>query len=244
MRALILLLPQYGYWLPATFLLREVRLYTQNLNLIPNKIKNRLRFRQLTSGVNLDKFIPVVDSEKERLRQKYNIDSKSKVILSIGHITSGRGLNLLISVAQKMDALFIFVSSNLSTNDEELENELKKHGIIVMKEPITNIEEIYQCADCFLFTVQNNDSAIGMPLSILEALSAGLPVVTTRFGMLPDIFGQSIDDSEIYFIDNAYDAVGILTKAITKKNKKNRRIAQKFSWRAVTESILGDFFDR
>ena len=45
-------------------------------------------------------------------------------------------------------------------------------------------------SDLYVFPVVNNTEAIDMPLSVLEAMSCSLPVISTRFGGLVDYFEE------------------------------------------------------
>ena len=49
-------------------------------------------------------------------------------------------------------------------------------------------EELYQLSDAYLFPVLDPSGAIEMPLSVLEAMACGVPVLTTPFGDLQQRF--------------------------------------------------------
>ena len=59
--------------------------------------------------------------------------------------------------------------------------------MIVIDEYTDNIEEIYQAADLYFFPVSIRAGALEFPLSVIEACACNLPVLTTRFGALPDV---------------------------------------------------------
>jgi glycosyltransferase involved in cell wall biosynthesis len=72
----------------------------------------------------------------------------------------------------------------------QLAADLARAGVKVWREYIANIEEIYQLSDCYLFQVSSKTAAIELPLSVLEAMACNLPVITTRYGALGDLFSE------------------------------------------------------
>ena len=55
---------------------------------------------------------------------------------------------------------------------------------------LRNVQEVYQLADVYLFPVQEIENCIDIPLSVLEAASCNLPIVTTEYGELASFIGQ------------------------------------------------------
>ena len=58
-------------------------------------------------------------------------------------------------------------------------------------EYITHLEEIYALSDCYVFPTTDRRYCVEMPLSVLEAMSCNLPMLTTRFGALPGVFEEA-----------------------------------------------------
>jgi glycosyltransferase involved in cell wall biosynthesis len=140
--------------------------------------------RFLPPGINLDKFKPL--SNKKELRRRYGVPEESYVVLHVGHIKKGRNVETLVNVLNGI-AQVVFVGSPSSVN-RRLYRYLTNHGCIVWTRYFPFIEEIYNLADCYVFPTFNHKEAIQIPLSVIEAMACNLPVITTKFGGLTDLF--------------------------------------------------------
>src|SRR5207302_2816522 len=69
-----------------------------------------------------------------------------------------------------------------------LEDRLRSAGVVIFTGYRPEVEQLYRLADCYVFPVTSPMGAIAMPLSVLEALASDLPVASTRFGALPELF--------------------------------------------------------
>jgi len=191
---------------------------------------------QVASGVDLNKFAPVNRDRKTELRTKYGLNPESFTVLHVGHITGGRNIELLADVSRQADAQVILVGSSLIHEDRaEMTTRLKEQGIIILDKYLSNIEEIYQLADCYLFPVFSEKSSIGTPLSVLEAMACNLPVVTVRFGRLPQLFEEG---QGLFFAD---DEEGLVQRVTGVKNINGCHTREKVaecSWERVASDIL------
>jgi len=68
--------------------------------------------------------------------------------------------------------------------------ELKSMGVTLTIGRLDDIRTAYWAADCYVFPVVDPHSAVGVPLSVLEALACGVPVVSTRFDGLGQALGE------------------------------------------------------
>ncbi|HYO91459.1 MAG TPA: glycosyltransferase family 4 protein [Pyrinomonadaceae bacterium] len=100
--------------------------------------------------------------------------------------------------------------------------------------------ELYDAADIFL----NGSEVDNMPLSLLEAFAAGLPVVTTNAGGIPYI----VADEETGFVIPMGDHAAMAERAIRlltdnelalKMTKRAREECARYSWAAVRNKWLG-----
>jgi len=175
---------------------------------------------------NLTVFKPLNSiEEKFRLREKYELPKNAFIISHMGHLNKGRNLKTLIPL-QKLGYQMVIVGSSSTPSDalgqESLKKQLLQEGIIIVDRYIEHIEEIYQLSDAYIFPVIEENSSIGMPLSVLEARGCGIPVIMTDYGSIK--FFLEDDYAGIYysktdnFIDCAKKIKDNLNKKYTKTN--------------------------
>ena len=138
----------------------------------------------LPSGVDMSRFSPVSDATRRQLREKYGLNQSKFVVLHTGHLNRTRNIEVL-SRLQQGDRQVIVVASTTTRASADIRHRLEKSGCLVLTGYQPEVEELYQLADCYVFPTTDERGSVQMPLSVLEAMSCNLPVVTTRFGALP-----------------------------------------------------------
>jgi glycosyltransferase involved in cell wall biosynthesis len=209
---------------------------TQSLGTSDRLKKIGIQTDVLPLGVDDGKYKEFDRSVKKRLRAKYSVDQDKTVLLHVGHIRRSRNLEWLLQVkSQVPDAEIIIAGSTYAPDDKDLHDELVKKGILIIREYLPKIEELYNIADYYVFPVIRNDGAIETPLSVLEAMACNLPVITTRFGSLPDVFGE---DEHFYFVGSAQEIVEILSAGPIKIPCENRSKIKPFTWEEIAKQLI------
>jgi len=147
------------------------------------------RTEYLPNGVDTARFVPVDTSTKNRLREKHHIDTDKFVILHVGAVNRGRNLESLQRV-QGGGVQVLILGRASERGDARLATELRQSGCLVWTHYVACLEEIYALSDCYVFPTTRRRYCVEMPLSVLEAMSCNLPVITTRFGALPRVFEE------------------------------------------------------
>lgn len=173
-----------------------IPLFKPNLILVQSRQSEKMftelgcNTKFLPCGVDTERFIPASNTIKKELRKKYGISDGKFVILHIGSIKKWRNVGLLRKLQRENNQVFI-IGSTSTGKDKGLCQELEKEGCLVWTEYVEHIEEAYALSDCYVFpTMDDKIGSIEMPLSVLEAMSCNLPVITTRFGALPRAFDE------------------------------------------------------
>ena len=193
----------------------------------------------LPLGVDDSKFSEFDFTKRKLLRKKYKINNEKIVLLHVGHIQQSRNLDWLVEVKTNCPEVeIIIVGSTYNKNDEELYKTLFDMGIKVIREFTSNVEDIYNLADYYIFPVLRNDGAIETPLSVLEAMACNLPIITTRFGSLPDVFKE---DECFHYVHSSDEIVEIIRKPL-KNECNNRGKIKLYTWKQIARQFV-DFVE-
>jgi glycosyltransferase involved in cell wall biosynthesis len=186
----------------------------------------------LNIGIELDRYKPVED--KTSLRKKYKLTENKKILLHVGHIRESRNIRWLIDVQKELNEVQVVIVGSTSTSSEgDLHKELTQAGIVVMQDYLPDVSELYQLSDYYCFPVVINTAAMEVPLSVLESMASNIPVLTTRFGRLTELFQE---DDYYTYIENASDIINKIQHGFGEQCN-NREKMKSFTWQATANKI-------
>jgi glycosyltransferase involved in cell wall biosynthesis len=170
-----------------------------------------------------------------RDRDKYGIARDKFVVLHVGHMNPGRNIAALEKLQDDHTQVMV-VGSTSTAQDSRLIERLRDRGVIVWTGYVENIQEMYQLSDCYVFPTLNPTSCIEIPLSVLEAMACNLPVVSTKFGGLPDMFSAS-DGLYYVEVEELEEAVQTVKMGAAATNTRDKVI--NYSWENVCAALEG-----
>jgi glycosyltransferase involved in cell wall biosynthesis len=148
------------------------------------------KIRVIHNGVDIKKFQPAVDKRKIKAELGFNPDDIA--IVSVGRLYARKGLFTFIEsmpavVKRFPNAKFIISGKGQSDEMQKLIAHATRLGVInnivfTGYYPDQKLPKLYQAADVFAFSTFYEHH----PFAVLEALSTGLPVVTTTVGGIPE----------------------------------------------------------
>ena len=200
-------------------------------------------------GVNTKKFVPANKSKKDKIRNLLGIPRHSILIGSFQKDGAGWGEGLKPKLIKGPD---IFIETLKILRNKGLpiyalltgpargyvKKELKKNNIPFYHSFVQNLDELvplYQALDIYLITSREE----GGPLGLIESMSCGIPVVTTRVGMSEDVIKKNIPGGISYTFDPkilAYKIEETIDSLSKNKNEMENVIRNniiKFDWKEV-----------
>ena len=193
--------------LPSKFL-RQIRkiIYSTN-KLIPISISNTTQLSHtkiygidskiIYNGVKRNDKTHEFELVKKEI-SSYKKNNETKVFLSVGRINSRddqKNYKLLIEVFVKLrenncNAILLIIGSDNSKDQRTIKNllKLKKENVFLLG-PKNNISDYMLNADFYCLSSKFE----GLPITIIEALSFGLPVLSTNVGGINELITDNVN---------------------------------------------------
>lgn len=184
-----------------------------------------------------------------RFKEKYNIDKNKRILLYLSRITPKKGLDMLLSALNNLNALFDNWFLVIAGNDgnEYVKEILKMIKDFHLQDKVAVIEpqfdqnklDVFSAADFFILPSYSE----GSPMVILDSLSYGVPVITTKSsswkdledfscGYWTDINLQSIELALKNMLDLSTDELKMMSE-----NSKHL-IEMKYTWEIIAQETL------
>ena len=214
---------------PGTYGCSEIIKSTKKIicvsNFIANSIANLMnmpsdKFIVLRNCIDVKRFSNELNfDEKRKLKEKYGIKDNEKILLFTGRITPEKGVKELVeslkNISNQNYKLLILGSAlnelkKKTKYQEEIENIVQTISSKVIFTGFIKYEEInkfYSIADIAVLPSIWDDPA---PLTVIESLVSGLPIITTNSGGIPE---YATNGSAI-IIERNKDLVENLSKSI------------------------------
>lgn len=153
-------------------------------------------------GIDQEKFRPALnENEKITLRRKYGFTDDLPIVLHVGHLSEGRGLEEFLHLP-KDKFQKVVVASGMFT-DHDVEQTLTNDGVHIIKEYLPDVSEAYRMADVYLFPTKSGEYVISIPLSVMESLACGVPAVAFKGIPGVDIISEYHSDGILVINDSS-----------------------------------------
>jgi spore coat protein SA len=195
----------------------------------------------------------IKDDEKEEMYIKYKLKSTDKILIYTGRFVPGKGIEEILSAVEKAKSqnikLFVIGASlnalDVTNNfEQEILRKSEKIKDKVIFTGYINYQELYKyyaIADVAILPSIIEDSA---PLTIIEAINCGLPIITTNSGGIPEYVNNKCaiilkrDENLIKNMTNAIDTL-LLNEELRKTMKKeSSRVANQLDLKKYYYNIL------
>ena len=216
------------------------------------------KIAEIPLGVDLQKFHPIDDSEKRQRRQDLGIPDRAFVIGSFHKDGVGMkdGLQpkmikgpdvFLKTISLLKETLPVYVYLTAPARGYVISG-LEKLGIPYKHDVFSDYREIpgsYGALDAYLVPSREE----GGPKGVLEAMASGIPVVSTRVGLAPDVIhhGQNglladVEDFETL----AANVTSLYAKPELKQTvtEKGLNTIQAYDWDLIADRYYNEIYSR
>jgi glycosyltransferase involved in cell wall biosynthesis len=197
----------------------------------------------IPNGVDFQKFNNYVPS-KRLLREKYHIPNDKIVILHVGTLNKLKNHIIVLKALAYMDKdlrnkLLYFVVGDGEEKKHLLDfvkkMNLESYVLFIGRVINENIQDMFNMSDFFILS----STSEGFPLVFLEAMSAGLPIITfSDLDGVSDIYHH--DSMELITERSTAAIVRSINNAINRTwNKENiKKYVKDASWDAISEKYI------
>ncbi len=184
------------------------------------------------------------DDEKGAMKRHLNIDGKATVITTISEITERKGIGILLQVARELltegkNICFLLIGEGSARSEyEERYRDHVSAGRIVFTGYMSDVVPHLSISDLFVCPSFGEE----MPLSILEAMAAKVPIIATAVGGIPEIIRHNENGCLVKPHESAalYSAISHLME-----DKESARILAEKAFEDVTTKFsLSSMVDR
>jgi glycosyltransferase involved in cell wall biosynthesis len=152
------------------------------------------RIASIPNGISLERFAPVTAVRKTQLRELLRLPVNGLLLIYTGRLALSKGVMMLIDIWRELaprhpEAHLLIVGTGQGCFDDcepELRNFIAAHALVsrvTLTGAVSNVHEYLQASDLFVFPSDYE----GFSLSILEAMTAALPMVCTRVGVAAEL---------------------------------------------------------
>lgn len=203
---------------------------------------NENRIKIIPNGIDLSKYHNL--PERGLFKERYNIKEDEKIILYLGRIHKSKGIELLVKAFAEVlknvkDLKLVIVGTDdgylptlrALTNSLNISNSVLFTGFLTHEEKLL----VYVDADVFV-----TPSFTGFPLTFLEAMACGVPIITTNKGD----FIEGIDNEVGYVVQyDEKELKNALFKILTddglraKFRRNCREKIREYDWDTIIDEV-------
>jgi len=197
----------------------------------------------LPNGVNLSKFDQI---PKEDARNALGLEDEDVIMLFVGRLSKIKGVDYLIEALNQLSKDYIHIKLIIVGDGEERKhlehivhiNSLTEQVTFTGKIPNECVIKYMNAADIFILP----STSEGFPITILEAMACGLPIIASRIRGIPEI----VIDGYNGFLIEPKDSIRISEKIILLLDENlrnnistnNKKTINKYLWNTIIKNFL------
>lgn len=193
----------------------------------------------IPNGVDTERFRPPSDEERAAARARLGLPDGRTVAVFVGHEFERKGLPIAIEALRHAPDAGLLVVGGTAEMIRRAEAVARRHGVaerVVFAGTHRDPVPFFHAADLLVLPSAYEANA----LVVLEALAAGLPVVSTRVGFAPELIA---DGENGYLVDRDPASVGARLDELSRADPEPwrtaaRRTGEGYAWPAIARRYL------
>lgn len=167
---------------------------------------------------NLYMGIVPVKGNRKQSREELHIADDTLMIMCTANYNHVKGLDILVNAIatlrdqDKLKNTIVYIVGQTEKDKKELQQRIDELGIpsFMRLEGISNhIPKYLVAADIYVQPSRNE----GLPLALMEACSAGLPIVASRIGGIPEVAIEG-ENATLFEVENVEECASALQRMI------------------------------
>ena len=162
----------------------------------------------------------------EQARRELHLSDNTLMVMCIANFNHIKGLDVLVKAIAQLNQsddlknVVFYIVGQPDEDKTELQRMINELGVssYLHLEGISNNVPIYLSASDFYVQPSRNE---GLPLSLMEACSVGLPIVASRIGGIPEVAVEG-ENAVLFEVENVDDCASALHELITDASKRKR----------------------
>lgn len=149
----------------------------------------RHKIEVIGNGIDADEWQP--RGEKEAVRAELGVPSSAPVMGWVGRLVKQKNVGDLIEVLSRLPGWWL-VAAGYGPEKEDFLSLAERRGVrdrTVLLDEVGDVRRLLEAFDVYCLTSDWE----GTPIALLEAMAAGLPVVATTVGGVPELITDRVD---------------------------------------------------
>ena len=204
-------------------------------------------------AVDIDRF-PVSETSPIERKIELSIDIQKKIVMYVGHLYEGRGINLIEQLAKSLPEVNFIVIGGLEKDVADRKHRLSRlqitnlyyYGFI----PNAQLPDYYQIADLLIMPYEKTVSVSGggdtsawmSPMKTFEYMASGKPLISSDLPALREVLNEEVAilvepgnlEDWKYSIENTLTNETLANKISTNARQK----AERNTWESRANKIL------
>ena len=192
----------------------------RNVDVIPN-------------GIPKPKFPPILDRERQR-REMTGNGPDSTIVITVGRFSQAKGYQDMIEafrLLQQKETKPTLVMVGSGSTVDRIKNQIEDSNLnqsVIMTGDREDVPHLLALSDVYASSSHRE----GLPLAVLEAMMAGLPVVATSVGDIPNVVTE---ETGVVVPPHRPELLAAALEDLLKNPKKRQAMGQAAYRRAMSE---------